>query len=165
MADIGNPQKTGTPAEIAIEYLLRRISNNPHLAYFFAYTESLAQLTKAHARANGQDPEVFHDQYQAALRCEDPALSDRSANEADARAAAQTMAQVTKLTVQRGALLEALKSAIAIADEAAREWDKAAGPPAPRAGKILLALCGHLRGYRMDIDEIHATIAKAEAEA
>lgn len=56
-------------------------------------------------------------------------------------------------------LLAALKTAIRIADEAREEWDKA--PSGMRAGKLLIALSGHLKGYRQDIDSIHAAIAKA----
>lgn len=58
----------------------------------------------------------------------------------------------------RWALTLALKSAIAIADEAQDEWDKA--PAGMRAGKILTALAGYCRGYRADIDLIHLTMMK-----
>lgn len=51
---------------------------------------------------------------------------------------------------------EALQRAIKVADEAREEWDKA--PSGMRAGKILIALSGHLPGYRADIDEIHDTL-------
>lgn len=51
----------------------------------------------------------------------------------------------------------ALDSAVAIASEAAEEWDKA--PSGMRAGKILLALCGHVNGYRADITAFHDTRA------
>jgi hypothetical protein len=54
---------------------------------------------------------------------------------------------------------QALCRAIKIADEAREEWDKA--PSGMRAGKILIALSGHLPGYRADIDEIHATLTSA----
>lgn len=50
-----------------------------------------------------------------------------------------------------------LASAVKIAAEAAEEWDKA--PAGMRAGKILLALAGHRRGYRPDTDAIHAALA------
>lgn len=49
-----------------------------------------------------------------------------------------------------------LASAVKIAGEAAEEWDKA--PAGMRAGKILLALAGHRRGYRPDTDAIHAAL-------
>lgn len=58
-------------------------------------------------------------------------------------------------------LLTALKSAVRVADEARDEWDKA--PSGMRAGKLLIALSGHLKGYRPDIDAIHEAIAKAES--
>lgn len=54
---------------------------------------------------------------------------------------------------------EALERAVRIAGEAQREWD--AAPSGMRAGKILMALAGYARGYRSDIDEIHATVAAA----
>lgn len=54
------------------------------------------------------------------------------------------------------ALEAALRSAIKIAEEAADEWDKA--PSGMRAGKILLALAGHVKGYRADITAIHAAL-------
>lgn len=54
----------------------------------------------------------------------------------------------------------ALRSVKDIAFEAHREWyeDNDA-----RVGKILLALAGHRKKYRSDIDRIHAAIAKLEA--
>jgi hypothetical protein len=58
-------------------------------------------------------------------------------------------------------LLAALKSAISIAAEAREEWDKA--PNEMRAGKLLIALSGHLSGYRPDIDAIHAAVMAADA--
>lgn len=67
------------------------------------------------------------------------------------------------LRVVNAELLAALKSAVAIAEEARKEWD--AAPSEMRAGKILIALGGGLRGYRSDIDAIHGAIAKAEAES
>lgn len=58
-------------------------------------------------------------------------------------------------------LLNALRSAVLIADEAREEWDKA--PSGMRAGKILIALSGGCPGYRADIDAIHAALKKAES--
>ncbi|HSM79196.1 MAG TPA: hypothetical protein VLT57_16270 [Bryobacteraceae bacterium] len=58
-------------------------------------------------------------------------------------------------------LLAALKSAVKIADEAADEWDNA--PDGMRAGKLLVALAGHRKGYRADIDAIHEAISAASA--
>ena len=52
--------------------------------------------------------------------------------------------------------IEALQRAVKVADEAADEWDCA--PSGMRAGKILIALSGRLRGYRKDIDEIHEAL-------
>lgn len=57
-------------------------------------------------------------------------------------------------------LLAALRAAVRIAEEARREWD--AAPNGMRAGKLLIALGGGCKGYRADIDAIHAAIAKAE---
>jgi hypothetical protein len=56
-------------------------------------------------------------------------------------------------------LVDALNAAVKIADEAAREWD--AAPFGMKAGKLLLALAGHVKGYRADITAIHEAIAKA----
>jgi hypothetical protein len=60
-------------------------------------------------------------------------------------------------------LLEALKAAVMIAEEAHREWD--AAPDGMRAGKIIIALAGGRKGYRQDIDAIHAAVAKAEGRS
>ncbi len=58
-------------------------------------------------------------------------------------------------------LAAALTSAIAIAEEAVTEWDRA--PSGARPGKILMALAGHLPGYRKDIDLVHAALYHATA--
>jgi hypothetical protein len=58
-------------------------------------------------------------------------------------------------------LAAALTSAIAIAAEAVTEWDRA--PSGARPGKILMALGGHLPGYRKDIDLVHAALYHATA--
>jgi hypothetical protein len=60
-------------------------------------------------------------------------------------------------------LAAALTSAIAIADEAVTEWDRA--PSGARPGKILMALAGHLPGYRKDTDLIHAALYAATARS
>jgi hypothetical protein len=60
-------------------------------------------------------------------------------------------------------LLEALKAAVRIAEEARRQWD--AAPMGMRTGKLLIALAGGCKGYRHDIDAIHAAIAKAEGRS
>lgn len=54
-------------------------------------------------------------------------------------------------------LEDRLRDAIRIAAEAAEEWDKA--PSGMRAGKILLALAGHVPGYRADTDAVHAALS------
>lgn len=70
-------------------------------------------------------------------------------------------AQIIVAAVNRDASqLAALQSAIAVADEARREWD--AAPNGMRAGKILIALAGGCRGYRADIDKIHAAAGTAK---
>lgn len=57
---------------------------------------------------------------------------------------------------ERDRLLAALKTAVDVAGEAQREWDRA--PAGMRAGKILIALSGGCPGYRPDTDEIHTTL-------
>ncbi len=61
-----------------------------------------------------------------------------------------------------GMALGLLRQATVIADEAATEWDKA--PDGMRAGKILLALAGHMPGYRSDTDTIHGVLNVATDE-
>lgn len=76
-------------------------------------------------------------------------------------ACGEEITRVNRLNEQLGA---ALASAVKIASEAAEEWDKA--PEGMRAGKILLALAGHRRGYRPDTDRIHRVLAgRALAQA
>jgi hypothetical protein len=58
-------------------------------------------------------------------------------------------------------LASALCSAIAIANEAVTEWDRA--PSSARPGKILMALAGHRPGYRKDTDLVHAAAFAATA--
>lgn len=82
----------------------------------------------------------------------------------DALAAAEAQLKVRRdqrrLELAAPDLLAALKAAVKVADEARDEWDKA--PEGMRAGKLLIALSGRLKGYRADIDAIHAAIARAE---
>lgn len=59
-------------------------------------------------------------------------------------------------------LLEALESFVALSSYTHSEWD---ADNDARVGKMLLALSGSLRGYRADIDKIHAAIAKAKGGA
>lgn len=57
---------------VAIAYLLRRIKDDPRVAYHFAFTESLKLLTEAHALANGMDPKTFHTDFEVRLSTERP---------------------------------------------------------------------------------------------
>lgn len=59
-------------------------------------------------------------------------------------------------------LADALRSAIKIAEQAEIEWD--AAPSGMRAGKILLALCGRVPGYRADTDAIHDVLQRLGAK-
>lgn len=83
--------------------------------------------------------------------CFGPVVFARTADEMQANA---------RLIAAAPALYEALKAAVSIAEEARKEWD--AAPNGMRAGKLLIALAGHIKGYRADIDAIHAALAKAE---
>lgn len=56
-------------------------------------------------------------------------------------------------------LIAALRAVVALADETYGHWDR---DNDMRVGKILKALAGHLKGYRADIDEIHAALDRAE---
>lgn len=74
-----------------------------------------------------------------------------------ARTALDAMAAIPAIRYDgRDNSVEALREAIRIADEARNEWDMA--PSGMKAGKLLIALSGHLPGYRADIDAIHAAI-------
>jgi len=70
--------------------------------------------------------------------------------------AKDAIAALTTAESDLAAARKALETAIKVADEAAREWD--AAPQGMKAGKLLLALCGHIKGYRPDIDSIHAAL-------
>lgn len=59
-------------ANVAVAYVLRRIKDDPRLAYYFGSTEALALLTKAHALDQGLDPAVFHTDFEARLSTERP---------------------------------------------------------------------------------------------
>jgi hypothetical protein len=65
------------------------------------------------------------------------------------------------LLEQNQKLRSALDQAVEVAGEAADEWD--AAPDGMKAGKLLVALAGRLKGYRPDIDQIHA-VAKGDRE-
>lgn len=58
-------------------------------------------------------------------------------------------------------LAKALRDASRIAGEAEAEWD--AAPQGMKAGKLPLALSSHLPKYRVDIDAVHAALARFEA--
>lgn len=60
-------------------------------------------------------------------------------------------------------LVQALETAIRVADEARAEWDKA--PDGMKAGKLLIALSDPSLKYRADISEMHAALAAAKGEA
>jgi hypothetical protein len=70
--------------------------------------------------------------------------------------------EIERLAAVNADLLAALKAAISMADEVRDEWDKA--PADMKAGKLLIALSGHLQGYRSDIDRIHAALRRAEGK-
>lgn len=58
-------------------------------------------------------------------------------------------------------LVEALRAAIRVAEEAREEWDKA--PSGMKAGKLLIALSEPSLKYRADITAIHAALSSWEA--
>lgn len=54
-------------------YLLRRIADDPSLAYYFdPMTQSMELLTSAHAQEQGLDVEEFRKTYYAKLKFEKP---------------------------------------------------------------------------------------------
>jgi hypothetical protein len=59
-------------------------------------------------------------------------------------------------------IASALSSAIAIANEAVTEWDRA--PASARPGKLLMALAGRAPGYRKETDLVHAAMFQATAK-
>jgi len=57
-------------------YLLRRIADNPKLAYFFdPMSESYGQITQAYAQEKGIDVEEFRRKYKSRLCIEAPKRS------------------------------------------------------------------------------------------
>lgn len=64
---------------------------------------------------------------------------------------------VKQLQSENASLRARLADAVRIASEAADEWDRA--PSGMKAGKILLALAGHVPGYRADTDAIHSALS------
>lgn len=80
-----------------------------------------------------------------------------------AQSRAQNQASVLVIADQSAVLAKAhaaLLTAVRIAELARQEWDTA--PNGMRAGKLLIALAGHLPGYRADIDTIQEAIAAIE---
>lgn len=65
---------------------------------------------------------------------------------------------IARIADERDRLRTALESFVKIAAEAATEWDN---DNDPRVGKLLLAMSGHVHGYRADIDAIHAAMRRA----
>jgi hypothetical protein len=80
-------------------------------------------------------------------------------HESDQACIRDCLAHIDRISALNAELVEALRLAIKIAAEAQDEWDKA--PSGMRAGKILIALAGGLKGYRPDIDKVHGVLAKA----
>lgn len=74
MTDFAKPElpETSSVSDRAVAYLLTRIKNDPRLAYYFLYTESLNMLTAAYAEANGLDVEAFRKDYQGSVSVESP---------------------------------------------------------------------------------------------
>jgi hypothetical protein len=61
----------------AATYLLRRIADDPRLAYHFdPITTSMEMLTKEVAAERGEDLEEFRKRYYATLKFEKPMCSD-----------------------------------------------------------------------------------------
>ena len=64
-------------ADRAINHLLRRIKDDPRLAYYFdPFTESMELLTAAYAEAQGVDLETFRKEFYASLRFDRPVCRD-----------------------------------------------------------------------------------------
>lgn len=99
--------------------------------------------SRANGRLIARAPELLDEN--TALRSR---LSDMAARE---------LVREAEIVRLRGALA----SAIRVADEARDEWD--AAPEGMKAGKLLIALSGHLPKYRADIDAIHAALATPAA--
>lgn len=103
---------------------------------------------------------VLKDNYASWKRDSELAWDGETANTWKARAEA---AEARALALE-GALelaSDTITAALEVADQAREEWDMA--PSGMRAGKLLIALAGGLKGYRIDIDAIHANRAKIAA--
>lgn len=61
-----------TAADDAVAYVLRRIRQEPEIAYYFGHTEALARLMKAYAEAKGLDPAEFEKQYMEGFQTSAP---------------------------------------------------------------------------------------------
>lgn len=61
-----------TSADAAVAYMLRRIRSDPRIAHYFANTESLTLLCKAHAKTSGLDADRFKLEFEASLATERP---------------------------------------------------------------------------------------------
>ncbi len=74
MTDFAPPQMPprSNAADRAVAYLLRRLKDDPRLAYYFPMTQSLRLLTAAYAEATNQDAAAFHDQFERGLKTEAP---------------------------------------------------------------------------------------------
>lgn len=59
-------------ADLAVTHLLRRIKDDPRLAYYFLHTESLALLCAAHAETASVEPVTFKRDFEAACSTEPP---------------------------------------------------------------------------------------------
>lgn len=59
-------------ADTAVAYMLRRIRSDPRVAYYFAHTESLALLCKAHVETNAIDADTFKRDFETSLATEAP---------------------------------------------------------------------------------------------
>jgi hypothetical protein len=75
-------------AETAVAHVLRRIKDDPRIAYHFGHTESLALLCAAHAEAQGLNAEQFKREFQASLLTEAPRCRSGECSEKAQAAAA-----------------------------------------------------------------------------
>ena len=75
-----------------------------------------------------------------------------------------SQAHAAALEASNAGFREALAVAVKVANEAADLWDRAA-PMDAKLGKLLLALAGHVPGYRVDTDAIHAALTTPPASA
>lgn len=70
-------------SETAVVHLLRRVQEDPRLAYYISpYTTSLELLMAAGAALAGRDPAEFKAEFQRTLRMEAPVRPNRDVDEA-----------------------------------------------------------------------------------